>query len=361
MTAFTIDELRIPDAVGAPGWHDFAAAVVVRNVVENEPYGGGDDMSYTADELLPGWQNQEFAPMRLFLARVDGRVVGRGVWETRPDPAYDTAFGQIQLLPEVRRIGIGTAMLAHFERAAREAGKVKLLGFAAVNEGPGERLAPPTGFGSVPAESALVRFCLASGFSLEQVVRASRLPLDADVEADRTRFTSFLDASGHGSDDYVLHRFVDRVPERWVDDMVVLHTRMSTDAPSAGLEEPEDQWSAAQVERESVEAEQSPRTHLWTVVEHAPSGRLVGYTMLSTPVESHRPASQDDTLVLREHRGHRLGMRLKAANLLHLLDVRPGHPAVTTYNAEENRHMLQVNEDLGFVATGYDAAWRKDL
>jgi hypothetical protein len=70
---------------------------------------------------------------------------------------------------------------------------------------------------------------------------------------------------------------------------------------------------------------------------------------------------QGDTIVLREHRGHRLGMLLKLANLDHLQRLAPGHPSVTTYNAEENRHMLSVNEDVGFVAWGYEGAWQKEL
>lgn len=52
-------------------------------------------------------------------------------------------------------------------------------------------------------------------------------------------------------------------------------------------------------------------------------------------------------------------MLLKLANIEHLERVRPGHPAITTFNAEENRHMLSVNEAVGFVATAYEGAWKK--
>ena len=63
--------------------------------------------------------------------------------------------------------------------------------------------------------------------------------------------------------------------------------------------------------------------------------------------------------MLREHRGHRLGWLLKVATTDLLLAERPGHPAVITYNAEENRPMLDVNEAVGFVPLEHEGVWSK--
>jgi hypothetical protein len=79
------------------------------------------------------------------------------------------------------------------------------------------------------------------------------------------------------------------------------------------------------------------------------------------PPQASRAVTQEDTLVLREHRGHRLGMLLKLANLQFLERVHPGHPAIVTFNAEENRPMLSVNEHVGFVPVGYEAVWKRTL
>ncbi|MFC0678648.1 GNAT family N-acetyltransferase [Lysobacter korlensis] len=356
MDEFTIDELTIPASLDVPDADDFRATVAVRNACERDGY-GTDELSYSAEELLPGWQNVEHEPKRLLAARVRGEIVARGIYETQPNET-ESAWLQVQVHPDYRGLGIGTALSDRLEDLAAEAGKRKVIVYAVSKQGPGERLEPPTGFGSVPLGNPEVRFLLGRGYTLEQVERGSRLPLPIEERALEERLASASAASGA---DYRLHTWTDRTPERWREDMALLFTRMSTDAPTAGLEEPEDIWTVERLVATEEKEEQSPRTALAAAVEHVPSGRLAGFTILSVPAELDRPVSQEDTLVLREHRGKRLGMLLKVANLLHLQRERPGHPSVLTFNAEENRHMLSVNEAVGFAPMAYEGGWKKVL
>ena len=136
---------------------------------------------------------------------------------------------------------------------------------------------------------------------------------------------------------------------------------MNTDAPSGGLEEPDDPWTAQRVRDEDADLAKSPRRRLRAAVEHVPTGAFAGYTELSVPVEKDRAVGQEDTIVLKAHRGHRLGMVLKLANLRFLDEVAPGHPSIITFNAEENRHMLSVNEAIGFTPVAYGGGWKKTL
>ena len=352
---FSIEELAVPAAPRAPGWDDFVAANGVRNTVEAEAY-GTTDLELTAEELLPGWLNQEWEPKRLFVARSEGRIVGRGHYETLPEDSADHAWLAVQVLAKYRRRGIGTALADRLEAIAHVEGRSVQIVYAPSPDAPGERLPSPTGFGAVPLRNPEVRFLQGRGYVLEQVVRASRLALPVDpAELHRLHDA----AAAQAGPDYTVLQWVDRTPERWQPDLALLYTRMSTDAPSAGLAEPEQLWTPDRLAQEEQKAAASPRSTLTSAVLHGPSGHLVGFTEVEVPAEPGRAVSQEDTLVLREHRGHRLGMLMKAANLQQLALQHPEQTVVTTFNAEENRYMLDVNEAIGFVPMGYEGAWRQ--
>ncbi|NUW33813.1 GNAT family N-acetyltransferase [Nonomuraea sp. SMC257] len=69
-------------------------------------------------------------------------------------------------------------------------------------------------------------------------------------------------------------------------------------------------------------------------------------------------ALQTDTAVLRAHRGHRLGLLLKLANLLRLREREPQLERVVTWNAKSNAHMLAINEAMGFRLLDEWNTWR---
>jgi hypothetical protein len=144
-----------------------------------------------------------------------------------------------------------------------------------------------------------------------------------------------------------------------IDDLILLRTRMSTDAPAAGLEVDEEPWDAARIHHDDASLQDSGRIRLTVAAEHRATGRLVAFTELSVPADRTRAVQQLDTLVLAEHRGHQLGMLVKIANLRELGSISPAPQLIYTCNAEENRHMLNVNEAVGFRAVGHTGAWRK--
>jgi GNAT superfamily N-acetyltransferase len=387
-TGFEIDELQIPESLDGPGGRDFSAAVHVHNVVEAAIY-GTDLLAVHADELLPQYRFQRYDRRRIFLARMGALVVGRAVIEWSTDDDDPASWALIEVLPEYRRRGIGTALADVLERIHRESRRPVLQGFvphacasggvavrgAGVGAGGAEGadaeagaegsgadsdadgvIVPPTGYGSVAADDPGAQFLLARGMTLEQVSRGSilRLPVDPDVlAAHRER------AAAVAGPDYRVVLWSGETPPEWRADLATLYTRMSTAEPLAGLAVIEARYDEQRVIEEEEVLQGGGRTLLTAAAEHVPSGRLVAFTRLSLPADRSRPTEQEETLVLDDHRGRRLGMLLKAANLQYLAEVAPEAPLVSTFNAEENRHMLRVNEALGFEAIGYEGSWKK--
>lgn len=348
-----IEERAVPTAPGAAGWDDFVAAVAVENAREVANYGSAE-LVHPAEEQLMFFLNPH-EPHRWLVALDGDRVVGHGLLETRHDEAADTAWLGAATVPELRD-ELEPRLWDRLEAMARESGARKAVVYASNPPTDGPTLSPPTGAGSVPADAYSTRVLLARGYRLEQVERASRyeLPGDPGVLADR------LAAAERAADGYDVVLWSGPTPPEHREDIATLNSRMSTDAPSAGLEEPEDPWSVERlIEAEAGWAE--GLDFLTAAARHRASGRLVAFTQFKVPRSTEAAAIQWATLVLREHRGHRLGMLVKAANLRALLDQHPGHPSVLTWNAEENRPMLDVNEALGFVPIGYEGAWRLDL
>lgn len=353
--AFTIEVLPIPESLDGPGGADFAATIEVRNASEVQGY-GTTDVTFPAGEILAHWHDPH-QPQRLWAVRQNGRIVARAILGWQLD-STEVAWITIQVHPEAEGRGIGGALYEAVEAATRAEGFGRMLAYAVSPDAPGERIVPPTGAGSVPATNREVRFLLARGWRLEQVERGSRIALPVDpADLERRRAA----ASEVAGPDYRVHTWAGPTPERWMADLAMLNTRMSTDAPSAGLEEPEDVWDIDRLATYDALMAAAPRVTLTAAAEHVPSGHLVAFSQLAVPHDLARPVNQEDTLVLREHRGKRLGMLLKVANLAYLEEVAPGHPSVLTWNAEENRAMLDVNEAVGFVPIGYEGAWRKDL
>ncbi|MEO6504541.1 MAG: GNAT family N-acetyltransferase [Terrimesophilobacter sp.] len=360
MSDFTIDELTVPASVESAEAADFIQMSRVRNEIEALAL-GTHELAYEPAELLPDFHDP-YQPQRVLLARVDGTVVGCGGYEAPLEEGSVQAWLRVEVLPQFRCRGIGGTLYERLVELAADDGRTTLQAELVHTDVGGRRLLAPTGFGSVPRGSAESRFLRSRGFRLEQVERVSRLALPLGSGAVVTHLAAAEAAAGA---DYRTVAWVgtaawegDRA-QLWLTDLARLHAGMSTDAPSAGLDFPAEIWDAERVRTVEVLNRSSPRRMLHAAVEHVPSGRLVAFNELSVPPDVRRGVEQQDTLVQREHRGHRLGMLVKVANLLQLQATHPGHPSVTTFNAEENRYMLTVNEALGFVPIGYAGGWKK--
>ncbi|MGN0111748.1 MAG: GNAT family N-acetyltransferase, partial [Cellulosimicrobium funkei] len=354
---YALVEAPHPASLDAPEAWAYLAVADVGREHELEVH-GYDDLALPPREIFTGMAHQEYSTKRRFVVVRSAAAAawhGQGVppavgdvvahlFVTRPVTSNEHLGESYAVVrPAERGRGIGGALLALGERLNLDAGRTVLFSDTNHGEepppGPGA-LEATTGAGRVPADAPGPRFLRAHGYVLEQVERHSVLDLPvapAVLDAHRE------DARAAAGSDYRLHTWTDEVPEAWADQVAVLFTRMSTDAPTGGVDYGEDPWDARRVRTWVQQQAENDDAFLVCAAEHVPSGTLAAFTVLVHPRGREDFAIQEDTLVLREHRGRRLGMLVKVANLDALASQRPGARRVHTWNAQENDHMLAIN------------------
>lgn len=335
---------------------DVTTATLIRNSVYAASAGGSTDEDVTPAEFLQEHTGTSQIH-RMWLIELGECPVALAELHLPLDPGSTTAHAEILVLPAFAGHGLGSRALAVAEAAARSAGRQTVAGWAEHPADPSvPELAAPTGFGTIPRDH-IARFALRHGYVLEQVDRKSTFDLTASFAGIEDRLR---DAEVH-SRDYEAVVWTGHTPPCYLEDMAHLRSRMSTDAPSAGLDASEEAWDAARVMQNDARRTASGAVYQVTAARHLASGRLVAYNVLYRSPAPQSATIQGDTLVLREHRGHRLGMLVKTRGLIAWRAANPLSPRVLTWNAEENRPMLSINETLGFVPAGYIGAWQKVL
>lgn len=358
-TTYRIEALHLPAALDAPDAADFLEFCRFCDALALETW-GSLDRTTAARARLRFWQDSAYARTRAFFIRVDGRMVARSSVRLGQQENLDRADLQVAVLGAYTGRGIGRALLEHAEAVA--AAEHRTVFVASTQHRPGfdtegpDLALPATGTGALPGTSRGVRFATAAGYRLEQVERYSSL---AVAEAAPKLDSLERDALGR-ADGYDLLSWTDHCPEDLVMQLAALMSRMSTDAPSGGIGYEEETWDAARVRHVEDTWQQAGNVSLVAAARHRDSGELVAYSVLELSPDKPWLAEQDDTLVAAAHRGHRLGMLVKIANLRRLADY-PAVERVTTFNAAENDHMLAINVALGFRPAGWDGEWQRSV
>lgn len=356
---FTAEPLRIPsslDDVAAAAFHEMTD---LRNAVTRDTY-RNDDFVLPAEVLLPGYEPSGYERRDGRLIREHGRLMGRVLFDFPLTEDVEMAKMMLEIHPDARGRGLGAAAYEVGELAVRDAGRSEIRTWVVHREVAGPRIPSPSGVGDIPALDPAAQMLLRRGFELGQVERMSVLELG--VEHDDALRGLRDGAREVAGADYRCVSWSYPTPDEFIDGYAVLKARMSTDAPQGDLAEEEQVWDAKRV-REELEATAIARgdSVLVGAVQHVPTGELVAFSELQRMDDGTRRADQEDTLVVREHRGNRLGTLVKAENLLAWRELHPDVERVYTYNAEENRPMLNVNEALGFRPFVSEGAWRKVL
>ena len=356
--ALQISPIVVPDDVASPDARVFREMVRIANAVCRHD-AGHDHLDQDPVEVLGFWQDTADWTHVGFAAQRDGQLLGAVSMLLSNEEGTTTAEFDLMVDPPHWGEGVEEALLETIEREARVRGRRTLQTWTLHRpDTPGPRLVPPTGFGAVPAEDRQTVFPLAHGYTLEQVERNSSFDLHAPFELVEQKLAAALAAAG---EDYRLLTWTSPTPAEYRESFAYTISRMDTDAPTGGLVAEEHHWDADRVARRDERLRKQGLLVSVAAVEHVPSGTIVAYNELVIGADRSAATQQYGTLVLKEHRGHRLGTIVKCANLVRWRDLVPESPRVSTFNAEENRPMLDINEAIGFVPVSYAGAWQKEL
>ncbi|QNN53332.1 GNAT family N-acetyltransferase [Nocardioides mesophilus] len=275
----------------------------------------------------------------LWVATVGDRVIGHLDLELPAQENTDSAHLRGNVHPELRGHGVGRALLEEGVRAATDAGRAKLY-TGAFSGGDGIAVLERWGFTATPGRYAVRRVDL--------------------HEAPHGLWDRLYDeAAGHAAD-YELVHLVGPTPPGQLEQMATLHEAIN-DAPADDEDEEPALFDAERVRRYDAAMAGRRQTVHRVVAVHRSTGEWAGLSMLCVDEFGPGLAFQEDTSVVRAHRGHRLGLLMKADMLRWISRERPEVGAVDTWNATSNHHMIAVNERLGAQVVAEHVGYRRDL
>jgi mycothiol synthase len=256
-----------------------------------------------------------------WIARTAGGLIsGTGFVITLGAQNPQLAGIEMTVHPDYRRRGVGTALLLSMAARAATGGISTLVVEGLAAGGPG------------------AAFASAHGFAVAE--RTARQGLDM-TSVDRSRWHVPL-APG-----YRIVRWIDAAP----DDLLVSYASARnaiSNRPHGQTSFVDQEWTPERVRSDESTTRSSRQTRVVAAV-HEGTGEVAGLTLLEVYHQRPDLAVQQDTAVVPAHRGRRLGVSIKAANLVWLAADHPRVTAVQTSTAADNSYMLQVNEQVGFT------------
>lgn len=316
-------------ATDAAAWHRVVAASMARDLPGVQPPG---PEQIHAELTKPPLDSHR---LTWLATRADGVAVGVAGLRLFTSPGRDhLAELELHVDPAHRRLGTGSLLLSAVVAACRAEDRRSLIVEAAADS-PGEAFCEERNFHRALALDHLI-------LRLDQLDEAA-VPQAADAEHPGYRLTGWTGT----------------VPDDLAAVFAAAKNAMN-DMPVGDLDFGTVDWDADRVRAMARVIADRGDTLLTLAAVHD-GGTMAGYTEILLPQGSPPRAQQYDTAVVPAHRGHGLGLWLKAAMVGRLRAEHPGVVEIETDNAEDNVHMLAVNHRLGFRSYRRTREFQLDL
>ncbi|QSB06592.1 GNAT family N-acetyltransferase [Natronoglycomyces albus] len=326
----TVIELRPPDAETLAGFID------LRRAVHHHDW---------PDRVEPNWEVERRrvlypSPGEVELVEVlfeDGRVIAATTVGLTTEDNLHHANCDLLVHPDFRRRGHGTRLLLRLVEKVRAQGRTQMTLWA-----------PEAIEGGAWRSPAARAFLEKHGFTLALPVMFQTASVESmDPQTEEDLYLSAVNASG----DYELISWTGSTPEEFLAPLAELDSMSLTQTPLGELELEDEKVDANRRRANEAVMAKHGLDVCRTIAVHRQSRELVANTVFVVYPEPSVHAYQGITIVTPRHRGHKLGMAVKIANVRQLRQKFPHVSIMCTENARANVHMNAINQQFGYSPT----------
>lgn len=354
-----VERWELPESVDSADAGLYLAYVAAIN--ETDRVDSGTELFHTdAAESLVWLRDEKYRGRRAFVALEGDEPLGFAALSWALDTTNGVEFS-IVVLPQNRGRGVEDALLRTVEEAAAQLGRrtMNCYTLAPAHALAAEPLTPcASGHGGMPTNDWGTQLLLRHGYELGLIERVSTFGLERSWEPVRDMLEGALATAGP---EYRAVWWQIPTPPEYADGYAAAIGRLDVDSPSGTVPVEEQRWDAQRVFDQDAIKLAAGQLMAVTAVIHEPTGQVAAYNELFIGADRGKPSENWGTLVMPEHRGRRLGTVVKCAGLLRWRELVPTSSVVFTFNAVENRYMLNVNESVGYEPAAFCGEWTKTL
>jgi RimJ/RimL family protein N-acetyltransferase/GNAT superfamily N-acetyltransferase len=306
--------------------------------LEDDPFGPPKSARVLRIWLTEGWERNPceswWAPGLAGDGEHAGAPADGWYWMDLPDRENLTrAILVLMVHPRARDTDVAGGLARHAARRARERGRtlVETVTFQG---------------------SAADAFWRAAGARPTQL--EARRVLDVR-KVTAGHFARIRDDAARAAEGYSLVTWTGVTPDDRLAGVAGILNAMNDAPHSEGSEDAD--WDADRVREraDSSHVRMGVRSYSVAAV-HEATGEMAALTQVEVDPDSPQWGHQGLTAVTRPHRGHRLGLLVKAAMLDWLAGAEPEIERIETGNDSTNQHMIAVNESLGYEV--FEPLWQ---